>query len=84
LASICSKDYDYEKAINWYEKAMDISGIEPIDRLLHEKALTGLGVAWLNLGNNEKAIESIDEVQQFAKMEADMGNHYNYCIIVFC
>ncbi|CAB4022095.1 tetratricopeptide repeat [Paramuricea clavata] len=74
LASICSKDYNYEKAIKWYEKALDISRIEPIDRPMHEKALTGLGIAWLNLGNNEKAIESIDEVQQFAKMEADMDS----------
>ena len=83
LASVCSKDNDYEKAIKWYTKALDISEKKPIDRLLHEKALTGLGVAWLNLGNSEKAIESIHEVQQFAEMEADKGNHYDYNCFLF-
>jgi tetratricopeptide (TPR) repeat protein len=83
LASVCSKDNDYEKAIKWYTKALDISEKKPIDRLLHEKALTGLGLAWLNLGNSEKAIESIHEVQQFAEMEADKGNHYDYNCFLF-
>ncbi|CAB4042016.1 tetratricopeptide repeat, partial [Paramuricea clavata] len=73
LASVC-KDNDYNKAIKWYKKALDNSGKEPIDRLLHEKALTGLGVAWLTLGNSEKAIEQIHKVQQFSKMDADMDS----------
>jgi tetratricopeptide (TPR) repeat protein len=67
LASICSNDFDDEKAIEWHEKALDILGTEPCDHLLREKALTGLGVACLNLGDTEKAMELIHEAQNVAK-----------------
>ncbi|CAB4020574.1 tetratricopeptide repeat 28-like [Paramuricea clavata] len=74
LASICSKDCDYEKAIKWYEKALNIFGKEPIDYLLQEMALTGLGVAYFNLGDTEKAMESIHQAQKFAK-NTDTDSH---------
>ena len=75
LASVCSKDGDFKTAIEWYKKALDIFKTEPKDPLLQEKALTGLGVAWLHLGDNEKAIESIEEAQKIAKTEAGIGNY---------
>ena len=68
LASVCCKDGDYEKAITWYENALNISGKEPNDhRLLHEKALTGLGTILFRLGDTEKAMESIQKAQKFVK-----------------
>ncbi|CAB4028510.1 tetratricopeptide repeat [Paramuricea clavata] len=68
LASICCKDGDYEKAITWYENALNISGKEINDnRLLHEKALTGLGTTWFRLGDTGKAMESIQKAQKFVK-----------------
>jgi tetratricopeptide (TPR) repeat protein len=78
LASVCSKDRDYETAVRWYEKALDVFGTKRNNRLLREKALTGLGVAWFNLGCTEKAIESIQKAQKFAKTETDTGMYFRY------
>jgi tetratricopeptide (TPR) repeat protein len=79
LASVCSKECDYGQAVQWYKKVLDISGTERDEvHLLHEKALIGLGVAWLNLGDTEKAIEYIREAKRFAVKKADTGNHFNY------
>jgi tetratricopeptide (TPR) repeat protein len=82
LASICSKDFDCDRAIEWYKKALDILGTEPSDHLLHEKALTGLGVAWFNLGDTEKAMESIHEAQNVAK-NTDTGIVITHCYILW-
>ena len=76
LASVCSKDGDFKTAIEWYKKALDIFRTEPKDPLLHEKALTGLGVAWFHLGDNKKAIDSMDEAQKIAKTKAGTGNYF--------
>ena len=38
------KQCDYDKAKEWYQKALKISETEPTDYLLHEKTLTGLGI----------------------------------------
>jgi tetratricopeptide (TPR) repeat protein len=81
LASICSKEFDYEKAIEWHEKALDILGTEPCDHLLHEKVLTSLGVAWFNFGDTEKAMESIHEAQNVAK-NTDTGSYYTLLYFV--
>jgi tetratricopeptide (TPR) repeat protein len=74
LASICCIDYDYKKAIEWYEKALEIPGTESNYHLFREKVLTGLGAAWFNLGDSEKANEYILEAQNVAAKEADIGN----------
>ncbi|CAB4038492.1 tetratricopeptide repeat, partial [Paramuricea clavata] len=76
LASVCSKDRDYETAVRWYKEALDAFGTEPNNCLLREKALTGLGVAWFNLGCTEKAIESIQDAQKCAIKEADTGIYF--------
>ena len=73
LASVCCNDSDYEVARYWYEKALDISVTEPIDRPLHSKVLTAFGIALFNLGDTEKAIESIQEAQSFAEKKLDTG-----------
>ncbi len=79
FASVCCKDCDYEKAIEWYEKikALNFAGTEFSEslELLQEKTLTGLGLAWFNLGDIEKAIESIQEASKFVKKETDAGNY---------
>ena len=87
MASICYKDCDYDKAIElrkkaieWNEKTLDILGKEPSDHLLHEKALTGLGIDWFNLGDTEKAMESIHDAQNVAK-STDTGSYY---ILLYC
>ena len=77
LASVCCKDCDYEKAIEWYEKALDIFRKQPNNRFLYVKALTGLGATWFSLGNNEKATEAIQEAQKLATKESDTAG--NYC-----
>ena len=79
LASVCCKDCDYEKAIEWYEKikALNLAGTEFSGslELLQEKTLTGLGLAWFNLGDIDKAIEFIQEARKFVKKETDAGNY---------
>jgi tetratricopeptide (TPR) repeat protein len=88
MASICYKDCDYDKAIElrkkaieWNEKTLDILGTEPSDHLLHEKAFTGLGIDWFNLGDTEKAMESIHEAQNVAK-NTDTGSYYTLLYFV--
>ena len=76
LASVSSKDCEYEMAIKWYEKAVDIFGTELNDHPLKEKALIGLGIAWFNFGNTQKATESIRSAQKFAMEETDKGNYF--------
>ena len=76
LASVFSKDGDFKTAIEWYKKALDIFRTEPKDPLLHEKALTGLGVAWFHLGDNKKAIDSMDEAQKIVKRKAGTGKYF--------
>ena len=70
-ASDFIKRCDNEKAIEWYKKALDLFQTECSDHpeLLQEKALTGLGVAWFNLGDTEKAIESIQKAETFVQKE---------------
>ncbi len=83
LASVGSKDCDYEIAIEWYKKALNILGTYPFNHPLKENALTGMGVAWFNLGNTEKAVESIQGAQNITKKETCMGNYYNYIFLYF-
>ena len=70
------KDCDYKMAIEWYEKALYIVRTEVNDDILKEKALTGLGIAWFNLGYTKKAIEEIQEAQKLAKDSSDTGNYF--------
>ena len=80
LASVCCKDCDYEKAIEWYEKikALNLAGTEFTKslELLKEKTLTGLGLAWFNLGDIEKATKSIQEAKKFVKKETDASKYF--------
>jgi tetratricopeptide (TPR) repeat protein len=73
LASVCSKEFEYDMARRWYEKALYIFETEHIDPILKEKALVGLGMAWFNLGNSQKAAESIQSAREFAKEGTDKG-----------
>jgi tetratricopeptide (TPR) repeat protein len=75
LASVCGKDCDYEMAIKWYRRALGILETEFSDHLLKEKVLTGLGIAWFNLGNTRKATKSIRKARKFAKEGTDRGNY---------
>ena len=59
LASVYSKDCDYEKAIECYEKVLNISGKEPIDDHLLKEAQNGL--------------TSIRDVQKSGEKKADAG-----------
>ena len=76
LASVCIKDCDYEMAKNEYEKVLDILNAQPNHDLLREKALTGLGVAFFNLGDTEMAVENIEKAKTFAKEETKTGKYY--------
>jgi tetratricopeptide (TPR) repeat protein len=76
LALFSSKECDYKVAIDWYEKTLEIFETELNDNVLEEKALTGLGVAWFELGNTAKAIAFIQEARKFAKKETDRGNYF--------
>ncbi len=76
LASVSGKDCEHEMAIKRYEKVLDIFGTELNDHPLKEKALIGLGIAWFNLGNTQKATESIRSARKFAKEETDKGNYF--------
>ncbi len=78
LASVCCKNCDYEKAIEWYENALDVLRTQPNNRFLHLKALTGLGTTWFSLGNTEKATEAIQAAQTLAKKESETGYYYEY------
>ena len=71
LASISSKDGDYDKAKKCYQKALIISGTEPIDDQLGEQALIGLEEAWRNLRSKAKATHSSEEPK-----EVDPGEYY--------
>ena len=74
LASVSSKEFDYEMAEKWYEKALKAFGTKDNDRILKEKALTGLGIAWFNLGKTQKATEKIREARKlFVKDKTDEG-----------
>jgi tetratricopeptide (TPR) repeat protein len=73
LASVACKEFDYETAREWYEKALDTFEIEDNDHNLKVKALIGLGVAWFNLGKNQKATETIRRAREFAEEETDAG-----------
>ena len=73
LASIYCKDKEYETAIEWYEQALDIFETGVNGDVLKEKALSGLAVAWFNLGNTQKAIESIRKARNFAEKQTDKG-----------
>ncbi len=75
LASVCIKDRDFETAIKWYNKALDVFGSESNNHLLRKQALSGLGLAWFNLGDTAKAVESIQEAQKFAEKETNTGIH---------
>jgi hypothetical protein len=52
---------------------LDIAREVHIDPILKEKALVGLGMAWFNLGNSQKAAESIKSAREFAKEGTDKG-----------
>ena len=82
LASYHSKDCDYDKAIKWYQKALEISKTEHSHHVLYEKALTGLGIAMFHTGDNEKAIESIQKAQSFSGKEIEIGK-YDRSVINF-
>ena len=70
LASVYCKDKEYETAIKWYK---DTLAIFEKDDVLKEKAFTGLAVAWFNLGNTQKAIESIRKARNFGAKQTDEG-----------
>ena len=74
LASVHSRDCDYDNAIEWYQKALEISRTESTHNPLHEKALTGLGIATFYIGDTETAIESIQKAQSLSKKEVETGN----------
>ena len=83
LASVSSRDGDYNKATRCYQKSLNISGTEPIDDQMREQALIGLGEAWLNLQSNEEAMQSIEEPENAAKKEVDPGEYYLINMILF-
>ena len=83
LASVCSKDCDYEVAKEWYQKVLASLGTEPNDHFLHEKALTGLGIALFSLGDTKEAIESIQKAKTFAKEETGRGIVIKNCFTLW-
>ena len=74
LGNICYEKKEYQKAIEYYEKALEIKPDK------HE-ALNNMGVAYRNMGNHEKAIESYKKALEIKpdKHEAlyNMGNTYD-------
>jgi tetratricopeptide (TPR) repeat protein len=77
LATVCGRDCDYEMATEWYEKVLYLVRTEVNDDILKEKALTGLGIAWFNLGDTKKAIEEIQKAQKLAKdSDTCTGNYF--------
>ena len=83
LASYHSKDCDYDKAIKWYQKALEISKTEHSHHVLYEKALTGLGIAMFHTGD-KKAIKSIQKAQMFSEKEIEIGKYdrSNFIILI--
>lgn len=75
LGSVSSKDGDYDKATECYQKALNISGAEPSNDQLREQALIGLGEAWVNLRSNEEVVHSIDEPENVNEKETDRGDY---------
>ena len=75
LASEHLNDCDYDKAIKWNQKALDISGTEPAHQILHEKALTGLGIAMIYTGDTATAIQLIQKARSFAEKEVAAGKY---------
>ena len=73
LASDHCEHCDYDKAIEWYQKALEISEIKPTHHLLHEKALIGLGIAMLYVGDTDTAIRSIEKAQLFSAKKIETG-----------
>ena len=73
LASAFSQEFNYEMAQKWYDRAFHIFETEPNHYVLKERALVGLGIAWFNLGNLQKATESIQRAQKLAS-ENDKDN----------
>ena len=71
LASVASKEFNYEIAQTWYKKALDISETEPTDTILKEKALVGLGIACFNLGHIQEAIEYIRKARKLPAKETE-------------
>ena len=77
LASVHSNDCDYEKAIEWYQKTLEISETKSGDQVLQVKANTGLGIASFHIGDAETAIESIRKAQSFSRKEIATGKSYS-------
>ena len=73
LASDYSNDCDYDKAIEWYQKTLEICETESGDQVLQVKAHTGLGIASFHIGDTETAIESIRNAQSFSRKEIATG-----------
>ena len=73
LASDYSNDCDYDKAIEWYQKTLEICETESGDQVLQVKANTGLGIASFHIGDTETAIESIRKAQSFSRKEIATG-----------
>jgi tetratricopeptide (TPR) repeat protein len=77
LALVCSENGEHEASVKWYKKALDIFGTELNDHVLRRKALTGLAVAWFNLGYTEKAIKSIQEAKNISEKEYNTGIYFD-------
>ena len=80
-----ASDYSlYKKSIEWYQKAVEISEAEPTDQVLREKALTGLGLTCLNLGDNATVTESIRAAKEARKKEEGASQFINTFITYLC
>lgn len=75
VASVSSKNGDYETATKYYQKAWVLCGTQPIDDQLREQALTGLAEASFNRQSNEEAMRSIDEPKNVARAGAVPGEY---------
>jgi tetratricopeptide (TPR) repeat protein len=80
-ASVCRKDRDYERAIEFYKKALAIFETKSDYNFLRKKAITGLGVALFKLGKTEKAVESIQLAQTLDVKDNETGIYYINSII---
>ena len=81
LASVCSKEFDYQMARQKYEKALSIFRSEHLDNILKEKALVGLGIACFNLGHIQEAIEYIGEAIPAKETEkGKLALYFRHCI----